>query len=140
MRVVVDSNVLVAALRSPSGINRDVILACARRRAFPLVGEKLFLEYESILGRAPLFQGSPLSSRERQEFLDAFLSLCEWVSVSYLWRPNLPDEGDNHVVELAVAGGAQAIVTANTRDFQRGELRFPGIDLLTPRQSIERII
>ena len=54
------------------------------------------------------------------------------VSVYYLWRPNLPDEADNHVVELAVAGDAEAIVTHNTRDFCRNELRFPGLTVVTP--------
>ena len=52
--------------------------------------------------------------------------------VRYLWRPNLPDEADNHVVELAVAGGAQAIVTHNWRDFERAELGFPGLHVVTP--------
>jgi len=55
-----------------------------------------------------------------------------------LWRPNLPDEGDNHVLELAVAGSAQTIVTSNVRDFQRGELRFPDLEILTPRQFMEK--
>ena len=54
--------------------------------------------------------------------------------VYYLWRPNLPDEGDNHLIELAVAGGAEAIVTFNLRDFQRTELYFPDIAVLTPAQ------
>jgi len=139
MRIVVDTNVLVAALRSPSGVNREVIRACARTRALPIISEKLFLEYESVLGRASLFQSCPLSPGERQQFFDGFLSVCEWISVSYLWRPNLPDEGDNHVLELAVAGSAQGIVTSNTRDFERGELSFPTIEILTPRQFIQKI-
>src|SRR5262245_8627410 len=112
MRIVVDTNVLVAALRSPAGTNRQVIRACAAALAHPLVGEKLFLEYESALARPRLFRDCPLSPREREEFLDGFLSICEWVSVSYLWRPNLPDEGDNHVLELAVAGVAEILITS----------------------------
>ena len=139
MRIVVDPNVLVAALRRPAGVNREVIRACAGARVLPLVGEKSFLEYESALNRAHLFENCPLASREREQFLDGFLRVCEWVSVSYLWRPNLPDEGDNHVLELAVAGMAEVVVTANTRDFAGGELRFPTVAIMTPRQFLARI-
>ena len=62
----------------------------------------------------------------------AIIRRCLWVRVYYLWRPNLPDEADNHVVELAVAGNAEAIVTHNTRDFRQNELRFPGLTVVTP--------
>ena len=57
---------------------------------------------------------------------------CRWVRVYCLWRPNLPDEADNHVVELAVAGGAEAIITHDSRDFAGAELRFPALRVLTP--------
>ena len=85
----------------------------------------------------------PLKSRlspatEREELFDAFVSVCQWVQVFFLWRPNLPDEGDNHVVELAIACSAQAIVTHNTRDFGYGELRFPGLEVLTPAQFLRK--
>ncbi len=65
--------------------------------------------------------------------LDIFTARCRWTRVYFAWRPNLRDEGDNHVVELAVAGGASAIVTRNVKDFVIGaELRFPHLEILTP--------
>jgi hypothetical protein len=57
------------------------------------MGQKLFNEHEDVLAREELFEHSPLSKRERSELLDAFLAVCEWVEVFFLWRPNLPDEG-----------------------------------------------
>jgi predicted nucleic acid-binding protein len=57
--------------------------------------------------------------------------------IYYSWRPNLRDESDNHLVELAVAGGATAIVTLNIRDLQNAELRFPGIGILRPKELLK---
>jgi len=105
----------------------------------PLMGQALFLEYEDVLGRDRLFQASPLNRIERYELFEAFLSACEWVHVYFTWRPNLPDEADNHIVELAIAGGATMIVTNNVRDFNRGELRFPGLRVVTPRALLEEL-
>ena len=74
--------------------------------------------YEDVLGRAELFHESRLTSSERVELLDIFLATCRWTRIHFGWRPNLPDEGDNHLAELAVAGGASHIVTRNLRDLQ----------------------
>ena len=79
-----------------------------------------------------MFVRSPITDEGREVLWAAFASLCQWVRVYYLWRPNLPDEADNHVVELAVAGRAEVIVTYNTRDFERTELHFPGLRVVTP--------
>src|SRR5262249_37321651 len=124
-RLVLDTNVFVAALRSGGGASRAVLRLCLRRRCQPLLGEKLFNEVEDVLGRTQLFRASPLAAHEREELFEALLSVCEWVRVFYLWRPNLPDEGDDHLIELAVAGTAGTLVTHNVRDLRRGELRFP---------------
>jgi hypothetical protein len=73
--------------------------------------------------------------RWRDEGADqAFLSVAEWVKVYFLWRPNLPDEADNHLIELALAGNAETIVTNNTKDLAHGQLPFPGLKIQTPRQ------
>ena len=67
----------------------------------------------------------------RDALFEALLKVSEWTPIYFLWRPNLPDEGDNHVLELAVAGGARAIITGNIRDFARGEIAFPGVKVCT---------
>ena len=136
-RTVIDTNVLAGALLTRAGHNRQVIRACLEGKWRPLMGQALFMEYEDVLGRKPLFRTCPLSERERHEFFAAFLSVCEWVEIYFSWRPNLPDEGDNHIVEVAVAGGAEMIVTNNVRDFRRAQLRFPGLRTVSPREFLK---
>ena len=135
--IVVDTNVLVSAFPGPGGASREVLRRALEGRYRPLIGAALFAEYESVLEREALFAGSVLSPRERDRLLDDFLSVCRWTRVYYAWRPNLRDESDNHLVELAVAGGARAIVTKNVRDFGRMELRFPDLRVLTPAGLIK---
>lgn len=138
-RIVVDTNVFTAAVLSSAGANRRVLRACFTAQAHPLMGAALFHEYEDLLARADLMKKSPLTSAGRRQLLEAFLSVCEWVRIYYLWRPNLPDEADNHLVELAVAGGANAIVTSNVRDVRRGELAFPHLQILTPAEFLKTL-
>lgn len=139
MRIILDTNVFVAALLSPKGKNREVIRACLKRDATPLFGTALFFEYEDLIGRQELMRKSPLTAAERQSLFEALLSVSEWIKVYYLWRPNLPDEGDNHLIELAVAGGADAIVTNNTGDLKNSELLFSHVSIFTPTQFLEAL-
>jgi len=104
-----------------------------------LMSAALFHEYEDLMGRKALLQNSPLTARDRELLFDAFLSVCDWIKIYYLWRPNLHDEADNHLVELAIAGGASSIVTNNVRDLRSSELSFPHLKISTPRQFLEDI-
>jgi len=94
-------------------------------------GNALFSEYEAVLSRADLFEAAPASRSKREDVFDALLSVSEWTPMYFLWRPNLPVWGDNHIFELAIASGAQAIITANIRDFERGEIAFPSLKICT---------
>ncbi len=136
MRIVVDTNVFIAAVSSPDGASREVLRRCLQGRYEPLMGQALIAEYESVLRRSEPFVGSPTTENERQALWGALASRCQWVRIYYLWRPNLPDEADNHLVELAIAGGAAKIVTYNTRDFARTELHFPQLAVVTPGELI----
>ncbi len=71
--------------------------------------------------------------------LDIFLATCAWTRIYSTWRPNLPDEADNHLVELAVAGGARFIVTRNLRDVARMELKFPELRIVSPEDFLKEI-
>lgn len=136
--LVIDTNVLVGALLGgSSGSARRVIAECLRGSYQPVVGAALYREYEEVFGRQDLWRDSTLTPAQRETVLDGFLSVSRWVEVFFAWRPNLPDEADNHLVELALAGGAVAIVTRNVRDLAGGELKFPNLRVLTPPQCLE---
>lgn len=97
----------------------------------------LSFSIEAVMARDALFRKGTLSARERATVFDALLGACRWTQVYYLWRPNLPDEADDHLIELAVAGGAEAVVTKNVKDFSRAELQFARLAIMTPGQLIE---
>ena len=138
-RIVIDTNVLASALTSPAGSNRDVLRCCLEGQAEPLIAAALFHEYESVVARRSVQARCPLTPRQRDELINALLGTCVWVRVSFRWRPNLADESDNHLVELAVAGGAAAIVTNNVRDLRSGELVFPGIGIMRPAEFLRSL-
>ncbi len=138
MVVVVDTNIFVGALLG-KGASRAVIRACLEGRLQPLIGAALFAEYESLMGREAVFKGCRLDAGQRDELLNSFLSVCRWTTIYYGWRPNLRDEGDNHLIELAIAGRASAIITKNARDFRSTELLFPGLRILLPEDALKEI-
>jgi uncharacterized protein len=135
--VVVDTNVFVGACLG-TGAASQVIEACLLGRFQPLMGAALLAEYEDVLARQTLFARSRLGPAERSELLDIFLAHCRWTRIFFGWRPNLRDEGDNHLVELAMAGGASHIVTRNVRDLKNMELKFPGLAIATPSQLLAK--
>jgi len=138
MIVVVDTNVFVSAVMSKDGASRQIIRLCLLGTLQPLMGNALFAEFEDVCTRDTLFDAKLITREDRNHLLDAFLASCRWVSIYFLWRPNLRDEADNHVLELAVAGNASAIITANKRDFVKSEIRFPEIKILNPVEFLDK--
>ena len=137
MPIVVDTNVFISACLG-QGPAAAVIAACLQGRFQPLMSAALLAEHEDVLGREALYAGSRLNAAERSELLDIYLAHCRWTRIYFGWRPNLRDEGDNHLFELAVAGGAESIVTFNVRDLRSSELKFPDIAVLTPSDLLKR--
>ncbi|WP_036298869.1 putative toxin-antitoxin system toxin component, PIN family [Methylophilus sp. OH31] len=136
LRIVLDTNIFVGACLSMGAANQLVAL-CLRGDVTPLMGAALLSEYEDVIARESLFQNCRLNLDERNELLDIFLASCEWTRIYYTWRPNLPDEADNHLIELAVAGGAHYVVTRNLKDVARMELRFPNLRIIGPEEFLK---
>lgn len=138
MLIVVDTNVFVAACLG-TGASNAIVGTCLRGEHVPLMGSALVTEYEDVLSRGKLFKECRLTANEREELFDIFLAASRWTRIYFGWRPNLPDEGDNHLVELAVAGGASRIVTHNLRDLRGMELKFPDLAAVTPAQFLKEV-
>jgi putative PIN family toxin of toxin-antitoxin system len=133
--VVIDTNVFVAGLRSGGGASRQVIRRALEGAYCPLFSNALWLEYEDVLAR-PIWTDET-AKEDRVQVLAGLAAAGRWVKIYYGWRPNLHDPGDDYLIELAVAGGARAVITHNIRDLRRGELRWPNCAILTPSQCLE---
>ena len=134
LRVVLDTNVVVAAVRSRRGASFRVISEIGRGRFELVLSVPLFVEYEDALTRA---RPPELSLADVSVFLDYLCSEAHLQEIFYLWRPHLPDPKDDMVLEAAVAGHCAAIVTHNGRHFEPAATF--GIRILTPFEFLRRL-
>lgn len=135
MRVVLDTDVVVAGMRSPSGASAALLLAALEQRLTLCANVALMLEYEAVCSRAAHRTAAGLTRKEAGIFLDAIAALVEPVETHFLWRPQLRDPSDEMVLEAAVNGRAQGIVTFNLRDFGTAATQF-GVGLFLPRDAL----
>jgi len=136
--LVLDTDVVVAAMRSPSGASAAILRSVRRGRTALLLSVPLAMEYEAVCSKAEHRLAAGLSGREVEIFLDAVIAMAEPVETHFLWRPQLRDANDEMVLETAVNGQADALVTFNRRDFGTVPAQF-GVELLLPREALERI-
>ena len=137
-RVVLDTDVIVTALRSATGGSNAVLREAAYGRITSLVTPALFLEYEAVLKRPEQRLVHGLGLRDVDRFLSALAAACEAVEVSFQWRPQLSDANDEMVLETAVNGQADALITHNVRDFVKGAERF-GLRVLRPGEFLKEL-
>ncbi|MGE0737914.1 putative toxin-antitoxin system toxin component, PIN family [Sulfurimonas sp.] len=124
MKIVIDTSVWISSLITKESKARELLRLVFQAKLSPQMSEALLREYEDVMKRKKIQESTPLTLLEQNELFEAYLSSCRWNEIYYLWRPNLKDENDNFVVELAVASGAEAIITYNVKDFQSAELIF----------------
>lgn len=133
VRIVLDTSVLVAGLRSRRGASYRVLTLLGNPEITTVISVPLVLEYEAVLRRDAAELG--LGEADVDDALDYICSISEERQIHYLWRPTLSDPNDEFVLELAVEAGCRYIVTHNVADF-RGAERF-GLAVVTPRQLLE---
>lgn len=137
-RTVLDTDVLVAAVRSDRGASRVVLVAALEQHYQALASVPLMLEYESVVTRPEHLDAAGISAADVEVLLDALTAVVEPIRISYLWRPILPDVDDDLVLETAVNGRGDVIVTFNRRDFEPVAARF-GVEILAPSEAVRRL-
>ncbi|MBV9267417.1 MAG: putative toxin-antitoxin system toxin component, PIN family [Acidobacteriaceae bacterium] len=138
MRLVVDTDVIVAAIRSPTGASAALLRYLDQGLATILLSVPLALEYEAKCQLPEHRLICQLSTEEVDAFINTLIAISEPVHIRFVWRPQVRDPNDEMVLETAVNGGADAIVTFNQRHFAEPSRRF-GIPALLPREALKAV-
>ena len=135
LQIVVDTNVLVAALRSKSGAANLLVNRLDDERWQMNVSNALILEYEDVLTRDDMQRF--ISLEEVTKTINAISSISQFHKIFYLWRFLSRDPDDNFILELAIKANADYIITFNKKDLSPA-LEF-GVRLVTPREFLESV-
>lgn len=137
-RAVLDTSVLVAGLRTRLGASNAVLKLVATRKLTVLATPPLFLEYEDVLKRAEQRLAHGLTIDQIDDLLAELAALVEPIDVRFLWRPQTRDPADEMVLEAAINGRADVLITHNIGDFMEPCRNF-GIEVLRPSETLKRI-
>lgn len=137
MRLVLDTNVVVAGLRSPTGASAELLRRLRAGHGELVLSVPLLLEYEAVCCRPEHLEAFELSRVEVGQVLDVLVAIATAVEIRFMWRPQLRDAADEMVLETAVNGMASAIVTFNERDFSPAASKF-NISIISPKQALVR--
>jgi putative PIN family toxin of toxin-antitoxin system len=138
-RVVVDTDVMVAAFDSPTGASRQLLIEILDGKAKLLLSTSLMLEYEAVLTRPRILKLSGIEAEEVLAVLDELAGLCQPVAFDFRWRPTAADADDDLVLETAINGNAEVIASFNVRHMAAGAARF-GIAVERPAAVLRRIV
>lgn len=136
LRVVFDTNVLAAALRSKSGASYQLVLLLLAQKFEVAISLPLYIEYLDVLMR-PQVRPPNVTDADILDFVDDILKYSHTQSIYYLWRPWLKDEKDDMILELAIAAQAELIVTFNLKDF--GGIELFGIGAIAPKEFLNLV-
>lgn len=135
MRVIIDTNVLVTALKSRRGASYKLVSLLPSNRFSTAISVPLVLEYEAVLRRGKL--PNAITQKDISDFIDFLCSISFRQDIFFLWRPFLPDPSDDLVLEVAVAANCDAIITYNKRHFR--DIGKFGLRILDPKEFLTEI-
>ena len=140
MNYVLDTNVLVAAVRSPGGASAEILRRVLTGQTVAWCSVPLFMEYEDVLLRPEHLAAAGAQSHQVLNLLNVLAGLVTRIEIQFLWCPQLRDPNDDLVLELAVngqgLGDPVAIITSNQKDFWPQASKF-GVEVMTPRQFFQ---
>jgi predicted nucleic acid-binding protein len=139
LTLIIDGNVAASAFRGRSGASFALVELVRREWVRMLATPPLFLEYEDVLKRPAQLAVSRLSLADVDAALDALAALIESAEAQLSWRPQLPDPDVEMVLEAAINGRADSLVTYNVADFRVAVARF-GVRLARPADIIREVI
>ena len=138
MRIVLDTNVVYQALRDDKGASYYILQLVRQQQTELALSVPAYLEYREVLLRPETLEDLGRSPFEIEAFLRFIAYIAKPISIHFLMRPHLSDEGDNKFVELAFASNSPFLVTSNITHFTRKtELKFDSFEVLTPSQFVQ---
>lgn len=139
MKIVLDTNVLVAGLLSSEDASYQILKQIPEGKISYIVSVALFLEYEAVLKRRIFLRQTGLTRKDIDNVLNMIAKHALLTKIYYLWRPHLRDPNDDMILELAVSGNADAIVTFNQKDFSIEKSGF-NIKVISPGQYYKQCL
>jgi len=137
MLLTLDTNILYQALMSTTEASHFILQQVRNRRIQIALSVPVFLEYKDVLTREKSFKDFKLQLNDVDKFLRFIAYIGKTFEIYFLFRPNLKDEKDNMIVELAITSQSDYLITSNIRDFKNAELKFDELKVITPGEFVK---
>ena len=137
MLLTLDTNILYQALKSTAGASYFILQQVRNRKIQIALTVPVFLEYKDVLTRDKSLKDFELLLNDVDKFLRFIAYISKTFEIYFLLRPNLKDEKDNKIVELAVTSQSNYLITSNVRDFKNAELKFDQLKIITPGKFVK---
>ena len=137
MLLTLDTNILYQALKSTTGASYFILQQVRNRKIQIALSVPVFLEYKDVLTRDKSLKDFKLQLNDVENFLRFIAYIGKTFEIYFLLRPNLKDEKDNKIVELAVTSQSDYLITSNIRDFKNAELKFDQLKIITPSEFVK---